>query len=395
MRMLDAIWTKRTFIFYKMFFYEPDAFRIIGINENTDKPADIINNPFFDLFSIKYILSYSPLESFTSDLNVRKLMKNRKDEFTPTFNIARFTIYPDAKDVIFMHAPEQKYFTVTKPAGAQSIILYPMVDPTLFGFKKGDGVTMKASFVDKNGVILATNQRYINPSNNKADQKWKELVVGPLPDKEKSYQIQLHLETLPGKDNGFDGAGWGGFYWDNSQQKTNELYKMVYSAEMRVYERATALPRIHFVDRTVCIAPDDKNDFKNEIQVMKKYANTIRTTAIIEDKDCSEITDYGGPRSISNQQFQDNTTSFTYSAKTPQYIVLQDAYYPGWNVYINGKKAHIDPVNITFRGVNVPAGENVEVVFKYQPLTFFIGMVLSIAGLGYAIWLIRSRKQSL
>jgi hypothetical protein len=392
-RMLDAIWTKRTYIFYKTFFYEPDAFRIIGINEGTNKQADILTNSFFDLFSVRYIFTYSPLESFTSGPTVKSLMNERKEEFGTMFNVSRFKIKNDEKDVIFMHAPGDKTFPLIKPKGATSFTLYPMLDPTIFHSRKGDGTIMIATILDKNGKVLATNQRYINPASRKADQEWKKLIVGPLPNSDTSYPVVLRLETVPGKTNAFDGVGWAGFYWDNYEKLTQKKFKMVYNAEMNIYEKKDYLPRIHFVDTTLCIQPDDKADYANVISVMKNNADKIRTTAVRESKDCASQRTYASTRTISNEKYRDNNISFTYSSPTEQYVVVQDAFYPGWKAYVNGKETTIDPVNVTFRGFKVPAGENMQVVMSYQPWTFRLGLIISIAMLGIAIYFVRSKEE--
>ena len=44
-------------------------------------------------------------------------------------------------------------------------------------------------------------------------------------------------------------------------------------------------------------------------------------------------------------------------------LVLRDAYYPNWQVSIDGQKTTIQPVNNLFRGVNVPIGKHT-VVFS-------------------------------
>jgi uncharacterized membrane protein YfhO len=73
--------------------------------------------------------------------------------------------------------------------------------------------------------------------------------------------------------------------------------------------------------------------------------------------------------------------------------VLQDAYYPGWKAYINGEETKIDPVNITFRGFHVPAGENIHVEVRYQPLSFAIGLIISLLTLGVAVYFARSKEE--
>ena len=61
-------------------------------------------------------------------------------------------------------------------------------------------------------------------------------------------------------------------------------------------------------------------------------------------------------------------------------LVLTDNYYPGWNVYVNGKKGEILRTDYTFRGVIIPIGKS-SVVFKYEPKSFQIGLVCALASL--------------
>lgn len=60
------------------------------------------------------------------------------------------------------------------------------------------------------------------------------------------------------------------------------------------------------------------------------------------------------------------------------WIVLSDAYYPGWESYVNGLESKIYPDAELFRAVEVP--EAFDVTFTYRPLSFFLGLVISIGG---------------
>ena len=60
-------------------------------------------------------------------------------------------------------------------------------------------------------------------------------------------------------------------------------------------------------------------------------------------------------------------------------LVLSDQYYPGWTATVNGEDATIHPTDVTFRGVSVPTGHST-VVFRYQPHSFRLGLVLFAAG---------------
>lgn len=58
------------------------------------------------------------------------------------------------------------------------------------------------------------------------------------------------------------------------------------------------------------------------------------------------------------------------------WLVLADAWYPGWKVSIDGIAATIYPADYLFRGVRVPGGIH-SVVFEYSPSSFHSGAIIS------------------
>ncbi len=71
------------------------------------------------------------------------------------------------------------------------------------------------------------------------------------------------------------------------------------------------------------------------------------------------------------------------------WIVLSDAYYPGWESYVNGRESKIYPDAELFRAVQVP--EAFDVTFIYRPLSFFLGLIISAAACFAAGWLFYRR----
>jgi uncharacterized membrane protein YfhO len=67
-------------------------------------------------------------------------------------------------------------------------------------------------------------------------------------------------------------------------------------------------------------------------------------------------------------------------SEAPGLLVVTDQYYPGWRVYVNGKPSELYAVDGIFRGVFLEKGDNV-VEFKYQPLSFVVGSILSAVSL--------------
>lgn len=59
---------------------------------------------------------------------------------------------------------------------------------------------------------------------------------------------------------------------------------------------------------------------------------------------------------------------------------ISDAYYPGWKAYANGKEVKIYRANYAFRAVPVLSSDT-EVIFKYEPKSFYDGLKISVLSL--------------
>ena len=72
------------------------------------------------------------------------------------------------------------------------------------------------------------------------------------------------------------------------------------------------------------------------------------------------------------------------------WLLLSDVWYPGWRAEIDGEPTDILRANYLFRAIALDAGEH-EVVFEYDPLSFRLGMAISLAGwVGIIIvWVVR------
>jgi uncharacterized membrane protein YfhO len=59
------------------------------------------------------------------------------------------------------------------------------------------------------------------------------------------------------------------------------------------------------------------------------------------------------------------------------WLVLSDVWYPGWRAWVDGRPAPILRANYLFRAVKVEPGAR-QVIFAYQPLSFRMGLGLSL-----------------
>ncbi|MGD8814013.1 MAG: YfhO family protein, partial [Anaerolineales bacterium] len=66
-------------------------------------------------------------------------------------------------------------------------------------------------------------------------------------------------------------------------------------------------------------------------------------------------------------------------AEQATWLVLSDTWYPGWRAFVDDGETEIHRADYLFRAVHVPAGEHL-VVFRYEPLSVRIGLILSALG---------------
>ncbi|MFI4946113.1 MAG: YfhO family protein, partial [Burkholderiales bacterium] len=72
---------------------------------------------------------------------------------------------------------------------------------------------------------------------------------------------------------------------------------------------------------------------------------------------------------------------------TPAYVVLADAFDPGWRGTIDGAPAPVLRANLAFRAVRVPEGRH-RVEMAYRPRALLAGLVVSATALVVALGLL-------
>jgi hypothetical protein len=77
--------------------------------------------------------------------------------------------------------------------------------------------------------------------------------------------------------------------------------------------------------------------------------------------------------------------------QAPGYLVVTDAYYPGWKASIDGQPATVQRANVGFRAVQVPAGSHV-LEMVYRPAAVSVGFAISALALVLAVAVIALRR---
>jgi hypothetical protein len=141
---------------------------------------------------------------------------------------------------------------------------------------------------------------------------------------------------------------------------------LAYDGEIRIYEQSPRLPRAFFIaraevlDRDTIIARMCSADFDPRASVLLNSAETP------EDADSSA--DAGiVPASITSARR--NSVEVAVQAPAEGWLILGDAYYPGWTATVNGVQSRVYSAYLALRAVPVPAGKS-SVQFTFAPSSF-------------------------
>lgn len=162
---------------------------------------------------------------------------------------------------------------------------------------------------------------------------------------------------------------------------SHPAFKLVYEdGNMSIYENKNFLPRAYLVHKVVVM--------KSEADVLKAMASrefNYLKQAIIEDKYIQEEPmPVSADGKVTITRYRPNEIWVDINSAADSFLVLADVYYPGWNVYIDGKKDKIYQTDYIFRGVNISAG-NHKVLFRYEPWSYKIGFFITIFTLIFLI----------
>lgn len=174
-------------------------------------------------------------------------------------------------------------------------------------------------------------------------------------------------------------------------------FELAHSGDVKIYENSTVLPRAFFVSEVLSATNDDQ-----AVQLMRAEDFDPKKTVVMTQNGANEGGREGGNLFPVSPSLPPSIVSYTpeqvvvdVNALQDGYLVLSDAYYPGWVATLDGQPANIERADILFRAVKVPAGQH-RVEFKYQPPTFAAGAAVSIGTVVVLIvgWLVARRRKS-
>jgi len=83
---------------------------------------------------------------------------------------------------------------------------------------------------------------------------------------------------------------------------------------------------------------------------------------------------------------EDTRMTADVSAPSGGFLVLSEAYYPGWRATVDGQPTPVYRADVMFQGVAVPPGHHV-VTFALESTTLRVGIALSALALACTLFL--------
>ena len=159
-------------------------------------------------------------------------------------------------------------------------------------------------------------------------------------------------------------------------------FRLAHSGDVKIYENLDVLPRAFIVHRAV-VAGDDETalalmqdttfDPAAEI-VLAADERKRQLVGVIGEQATGDLA------STHIVSYKPEAVEIEAELATPGYMVLTDAWYPGWEATVDGEPATIQRADILFRAVALDAGRH-RIVFTFRPVSLRIGAGTSLAGL--------------
>ncbi|NOZ71604.1 MAG: oligosaccharide flippase family protein, partial [Chloroflexi bacterium] len=171
-------------------------------------------------------------------------------------------------------------------------------------------------------------------------------------------------------------------YVVTTQEIAAEQYRLVYDGEVRIYENLQAMPRAWLAPQAV-VAPMNATFW----QVVRQQ--DARQTVVLDESIEIPQPRYGERREVRIRSYDLNDVVIEVNTDAPGWLVLADAYFPGWRAYISslpepasGERIQESEATIyraygNFRAVYLPEAGWQQVRFHYTPITFKLGLYAS------------------
>ncbi len=404
-RGVDALYYRKYFALIRFFLREDIYPGMKGDLDNSFtgehwRPFDSpLKQRLLQLSSVKFLLSSLP---YRPELGrVQEIIRQNEGRLLPgrenLIELRTFTITGETKAVLYEHPPYERlpFRTTITPASREFSFSVAMQPEVYNGSMPvcGDGVEFRLEARDSGGRIRPLYDRYIDPKHNPAERRWIEARVDMNP--YIGENIELLFTTTPGPagDTCMDWAGWGDPHFSGDAAAPS-VSRLVYDHEIKIYEYPDYLPRAALFSSVELAADDAAALARLGSPALDIFQTAVVSSTSLGPADLAMIQRLNSQppervRAARILSYTSQEVQIDAAVERPALLVLNDSDYPGWKVYVDGRRSHWITANYLFRGVLLAPGRHL-VRFAYEPASFAAGAAISGAGLiclaGFAVW---------
>ena len=153
--------------------------------------------------------------------------------------------------------------------------------------------------------------------------------------------------------------------------------RRIHSGDVKVYERRAAPGRAWLVHGLRPVQDD-----ADALRELADPAFDPRTAVVVPGEAPARPPASAAPgESLTIASYEPERVVLRADVKTPAFLVLADAAFPGWEATVDGAPVPVLQANLMFRAVALEPGAH-EIVFAYRPASWRWGLIISVAMLG-------------
>ena len=181
-------------------------------------------------------------------------------------------------------------------------------------------------------------------------------------------------------------------------------YELLNKREVCLYENKNVLPRAFLVSSYNVLKKEE--DIANRLQ--SKDFDPAKEVILEEEPVAKEQACFAlptgrqaagrgagdkghGKEKVEITKYSPNEVIIRTITNSPKFLILSDTYYPGWKVYVDGRRDKIYKADFILRAVYLEEGSHT-VRFLFDPFSFKLGVIISITTLLGVIGTIVFRK---
>ena len=159
---------------------------------------------------------------------------------------------------------------------------------------------------------------------------------------------------------------------------------LIFADGVRIYCNDDVLPRAYVVFQARVISDDEELLAELPSQTFDPRRTVLLRSAWSQEPFSYPPIPYPLSLTPLSPEYSPNAVKIELALDRDGYLVLSDTFYPGWRAYVDGEEKEILRANYAFRAVPLESGQHT-VLFKYDPLSFKMGLAISLATWGVII----------